>query len=190
MTDFFIIWVVLEIFLLWGRASIINFPNTGEGNSLYYEPRRVYCTFPAFFLCLGKSITISYLQKGKWTPTERSFIGSRVSCTTWTIQSLAFHGNLGLLGKLFVALMQKCHTISSTFEDDKLKELNVVLKCRLAECFYVFRSRLFFFFWPSFSSCLKFLCQFLFGLNFPYISTCDVNGNITLHLLIYFTLIM
>lgn len=89
-------------------------------------------------------------------------------------------------------LMQKCHTISSAFEDDKLKELNVVLKCRLAECFYVFRSSFFFvvFFDPSFGSCLKFLCQLFFGLNFPYISTCDVNGNITLHLLIYFNLIM
>lgn len=59
------IWVVLERFLLWGKTSIINFPNTEEGNPLYYEPGRVCCTFPAFFKAW---VTISpslFSQKGK-----------------------------------------------------------------------------------------------------------------------------
>lgn len=41
-------WVILERFLLWGKTNI-KFPNTEEGNPLYYEPGRVCCTFPAFF---------------------------------------------------------------------------------------------------------------------------------------------
>lgn len=62
---FFTIWVVLERFLLWGKTSIINFPNTEEGNPLYYEPGRVCCTFPAFFKAWVTIPPSLFSQKGK-----------------------------------------------------------------------------------------------------------------------------
>lgn len=98
------------------KLALQSFPNTGKGKFTVFFFFLTLRGLLHFSFQTWVTISHAFLPNGQMH-SQSNFLGSRVNCTTRTVQSFTFCGNLGLVRKS--CCLCQCKNVSSTFEDGK-----------------------------------------------------------------------